>query len=304
MGILNSNYDFNKYRFFYAVAEYKSFSKAAENLYISQPAISHAIKELEEQLNTKLFIRNNKNVSLTEDGEKLLYYIKGAFDNILMGERVLKEKENDLTGIIRIGIYSHISLFMLPKIMNEFSKKYPNAKFNIYSTSNMEMLEKLRNKELDFVILQYPIFLNEQNFTEELLCELETCFYANKEFYDLYNSNHETIVEYPLILPTRGYTDINKLEEIFKNQNLILKRNYTIYCNELTKQFAKEGVGIVWGLKKSIEKELKNKELFEIPIDLPMPTTKFSIAYDKKFLNKTTEEFINYFKEEIKKISL
>lgn len=304
MGILNSNYDFNKYRFFYAVAEYKSFSKAAENLYISQPAISHAIKELEEQLNTKLFIRNNKNVSLTEDGEKLLYYIKGAFDNILMGERVLKEKENDLTGIIRIGIYSHISLFMLPKIMNEFSKKYPNAKFNIYSTSNMEMLEKLRNKELDFVILQYPIFLNEQNFTEELLCELETCFYANKEFYDLYNSNHETIVEYPLILPTRGYPDINKLEELFKNQNLILKRNYTIYCNELTKQFAKEGVGIGWGLKKSIEKELKNSELFEIPIDLPMPTTKFSIAYDKKFLNKTTEEFINYFKEEIKKISL
>ena len=304
MGILNSNYDFNKYRFFYAVAEYKSFSKAAENLYISQPAISHAIKELEEQLNTKLFIRNNKSVSLTEDGEKLLFYIKGAFDNILMGERVLKEKENDLTGIIRIGIYSHISLFMLPKVMNEFSKEYPNAKFNIYSTSNMEMLEKLRNKELDFVILQYPIFLNEQHFTEELLCELETCFYANKEFYDLYNSNHETIAEYPLILPTRGYPDINKLEELFKNQNLILKRNYTIYCNELAKQFVKEGVGIGWGLKKSIEKELKNSELFEIPIDLPMPTTKFSIAYDKNFLNKTTEEFIKYFKEEMKKISL
>lgn len=304
MGILNSNYDFNKYRFFYAVAEYKSFSKAAENLYISQPAISHAIKELEEQLNTKLFIRNNKSVVLTEDGEKLLFYIKGAFDNILMGERILKEKDDDLTGIIRIGIYSHISLFMLPKVMKKFSNKYPNAKFNIYSTSNMEMLEKLRNKELDFVILQYPIFLNEQNFTEEILCELETCFFANKKYYDLYKNQPDTIIEYPLILPTRGYSDINKLEETFKNHNLSLKRNYTIYCNELTKQFVLEGIGIGWGLKNCIEKELKNKELYEIPVDFPIPTTKFSIAYDKNFLNKTTSEFINFFKEEMKKISI
>lgn len=304
MGILNFNTDFNKYRFFYAVAEYKSFSKAAENLYISQPAISHAIKELEEQLNTKLFNRNNKNVSLTEDGEKLLYYIKEAFDNILMGERVLTEKDDDLTGIIRIGIYSHISLFMLPNLIHKFHDKYPNAKFNIYSTSNMEMIEKLRNKELDFVIMQYPIFLNEHHFKEEVLCELKTCFFSNKEYYDLYNNQPDTIVEYPLILPTRGYSDINHLEETLKSHNLILKRNYTIYCNELTKQFVKEGIGIGWGLKKTIEKELKNKELYEIPVDFPTPTTKFSIAYDPNFLNKTTEEFIKIFKEEMKKISI
>ena len=69
MGFLEINNDFNKYRFFYAVATYKSFSKAAKNLLISQPAISYAIKELEEHLGTKLFIRNTKNVELTEEGE-------------------------------------------------------------------------------------------------------------------------------------------------------------------------------------------------------------------------------------------
>ena len=115
MGIFENESDFNKYRFFYAVAECKSFSKATEYLHVSQPAISHAIKELESRLNTKLFIRNKKSVVLTDDGEKLLYYVKRAFDNLTLGERVIKEKEDDLTGVIRIGIYSHISLFIFPR---------------------------------------------------------------------------------------------------------------------------------------------------------------------------------------------
>jgi len=180
MEVFDNNIDFNKYRVFLAVAEFKSFSKAAEYLYLSQPAISHAIKELEQQLNTQLFIRNNKTVTLTEDGEKIRYYIKNAFDNISIGEKLLKEKNDDLTGVIRIGIYTHISLFMLPKVMKEFSTKYPNAKFYIYSTSNTEMIDKLKNNELDFLVLQYPIFLNDNMFKEEILCELETCFFADK----------------------------------------------------------------------------------------------------------------------------
>ena len=140
MGIFNSNYDFNKYKVFYAVAECKSFSKAAEILYISQPAVSHSIKELESQLNTKLFLRNKKDVVLTDAGEKLLYYVKNAFDNIMMAEDMLQETKDDLTGIIKIGIYSHISHFMLPNVIKKFNKKYPNAKFLIYSTSNEETL--------------------------------------------------------------------------------------------------------------------------------------------------------------------
>ena len=103
MGIYNSNIDFNKYKFFYAVAENKSFSKAAELLHISQPAISHAIKELEGQLDTKLFIREPKSVKLTENGEKLLSYVVKAFNNIIMAERELTEEKDNLTGNIRIG---------------------------------------------------------------------------------------------------------------------------------------------------------------------------------------------------------
>lgn len=300
MSFLEINNDYNKYKFFYAVAIYKSFSKAAKNLHISQPAISHAIKELEYSLDTKLFIRNTKTVELTEDGEKLLFYVREAFDNLLMGERLLQEKSDDLTGVIRIGIYSHIALFMLPNIINEFSKKYPKAKFNIYSSSHQEMVEKLRNKELDLLIMQYPIFINEQYFKEEIICELDTCFFANKKYYDLYNENHCTFSDFPLILPTRGYSDINMLEETIKSHKLVLKNNFVIYSNELARELARVGVGIGWGLKKCIEKELENKELYELPVEFEVPKAKFSIAYDKNFIDKTTINFIACLKEEIK----
>ena len=303
MGIFDSDGDFNKYRFFYAVAMCKSFSKATEYLHVSQPAISHAIKELEEQLNTKLFIRNNKNVSLTDEGEKLMHYVIKAFDNINMGEQIIKEKKDDLTGLIRIGIYSHISLFMLPKIMDKFSKIHPNAKFYVYTTSNNEMSNMLKNNELDFVIMQYPIFVRDNTFKEEVICELENCFYSNKEYYDKYIEAKGQITDFPLLLPTRGFSDINGLEETLKSKNITSTNKYTIYSTELTTKLALEGVGIGWGLKKCIQDYIDNNELYEIPVDFNIPKTKFSIAYDSNFLNNTTSKFIKFFKEEINKIS-
>jgi len=300
MDIFDSNIDINKYKVFLAVAEFSSFSKAAEYLHISQPAISHSIKELEEQLNAKLFIRNNKSVLLTEEGEKIKAYIKSALNTISLGEKSLKENVNDLNGIIRIGIYSHISLFMLPKTILEFKKTFPNAKFSIYSSSNAELIEKLKINELDFIVMQYPIFLNEKNIKEEVLCELETCFFGNKYYYDIYSSNYNNIREIPVIFPKRGFPDINKLEEILKSYNITLTHDYTSYTTQLTIELAKSGLGIGWGIKKCIEKELKNEELYELKTDFELPSSIFSIAYDERFLNKTTIEFIKLFKEKIK----
>ena len=114
MGLYDSNCDYNKYKIFYAVAEVNSFSKAAEILHISQPAISYSIRELENQLNTTLFIRENRKIKLTEDGEKLINYLRRAFNDINLAEKSIIEGKNEYQGTIRFGIYSHISLIILP----------------------------------------------------------------------------------------------------------------------------------------------------------------------------------------------
>ena len=290
MGIYNSNFDFNKYRAFYAVAECKSFSRATELLHVSQPAISRSVKELEEQLDTQLFIRGNKSVKLTENGEKLMGYVQNAFNNILMAERSITESDKELTGEIRIGIYGHISLFMLPKLIKDFVLEYPKVKFDVITSGTEVAREKLKNKEFDFVILQYPIFINDSN-----------CFFTSKKYYDLYmQNNSKRLVEYPLILPTRGYDDINSLEEMFKRKNMIATTNLRIYAIDLIKELVKKDMGIGWGLRKCVEKELKDKTFYEIPIDFMNPTTKFSIAYNEKSLDRTTLKFLEYLREYFK----
>ena len=289
MGIYSSNFDFNKYRAFFAVAEFSSFSKAAEALHISQPAISYSIKELEEQLGVKLFIRKNKSIKLTDNGQKLLNYVQKAFNNLIMAERILTENDKDLTGTVRIGLYSHISLFMIPELIKRFKKEYPSVNFDVSISSTYEIKEKLKEKEIDMIILQYPVFIEESSYTEEILCEMENCFFSGKKYYDLYIKNKNTLTEYPIILPTRGYDDINALEEVFKRQNMKI----------LSKKLALEDLGIGWGLKKCLENEIKEGKLFEIPIDFKIPKTKFSISYDKKYLNKTSEVFLRFLKDNI-----
>ena len=301
MGIFDTNYDLNKYRFFYAVATYRSFSKAAEMLYVSQPAISYAIKDLEAQLGTKLFIRDKSGVILTEKAEQLLVYVKKAFDNILMGNDVIQEETEDLSGTVRIGIYSHISLFILPDMVKEFSKKHKKAKFFIYSTSNEEMIDKLKNKELDFLVVQYPLLLDEYKFTEEFLFETETCLFSSKKYYDMYVNDKGSLEKFPIIFPLRGYPDINKLEQTLNAKNLKIERNVTGYTTELNKELAKKSVGVSWGIKKCIEKELKDHELYELPVDFELPKARFSVIYNEKLINDTTKEFIKYMKKNINK---
>lgn len=301
MGIYNSNCDFNKYKIFYAVAESKSFSKAADVLHISQPAISYAIRELEDTLKTKLFIRERNGVKLTDDGEKLMFYAQKALYSLITAEKIITEREEEVTGLVRIGIYSHISLFMLPKIIKDFVSIHPGAKFSIYQSSNHDLKEKLKHRELDFIIMQYPIFLSDTSFREEIICELDTCFYGTKSMYDKYKEVNEDTV-YPLILPFDGYADIDSLEEKLKRNNIKFNNQFRSYASETVKELVKEDLGIGWGLKRSIESELNNLELYEIPIKLENPKTIYSIAYEEKFLNNTTFEFLKYFKENIDKV--
>lgn len=299
MGIYDSNCDYNKYKVFYAVAEYNSFSKAAEILHISQPAISYAIKELESQLSTKLFIRENRKIKLTNDGEKLMYYLTRAFNDINIAERILKENKKEYMGLVKIGIYEHISLVILPDLLDKFVKKYPNVKFEILTSSSSELKEKLKNRELDFIITQYPLLMDGSHvFIEEKLFELENCFFATKEIYDSYIE--KTKEEFQLILPFRGYVDIDLLDGLLATTNIRVKNNYRIYTFELTRKLVLKNLGIGWGPRKCIESELKNGILHEIFFDFETPTTKFSIAYNDKALNDTCKEFIKELKKLLK----
>lgn len=301
MEIIENNIDLNAYKTFYVVAQWKSFSKAASELYISQPAVSYSIKKLEEELNTKLFIRLNKGIKLTDAGEKLKLYVENAFNNIIAGCNELKDSGEKLSGEINIGIHSNIGTFLLPKIVKRFIEKYPNAKINIYNSTTKEMFNK---HQIDILILHFSIYNSEDsNIYEEELFTCDSCFFGVKKYYDSFLiSNKQNIVfDCPLLLPLKGFTTSNSLEKVFKKHNLILSSNIYLYTTEMLVSLAKEGIGVGWALKDCITEELSNGNLYEIPLDIELPKMEFSVAYDKNTINKTALEFAKHLINEVKK---
>lgn len=302
MDIFKNNIDFNLYKIFYAVATFKSFSQAAEALYVTQPSVSYSIKKLEEDLGIKLFIRLNKSIKLTDQGEKLLFYIENAFNNIVIGYKALKESADELTGEISIGIHSNIGTFLLPKYVKMFLTLYPNVKISIHNSRSGELKQKMQEGSLDLLILHYPIFTDSENYEEYKILSCESCFFGIKKFYDSFvlSQKDKLLIEYPLLLPLKGFVTSNALDKVFKNNNMILKSNIYLYTTEMIVSLAKEGLGIGWALKKCIEKELEDGVFFEIPVNMQMPKIDLGLAYNKKNINRTALVFVEFLLEQIK----
>ena len=158
------NIDFELYRIFYTVANNKNITKASIELNISQPAISKSIKNLEEQLGGKLFVRTKRGVILTEEGKEFYNYIKQAIEYISNAESKFTELINLETGCIRIGIGSTLTKEFLLPYLEEFHKLYPKIDIEIVTNMSSELFPKLRNGLIDIIILN----LNEKNYGKDI----------------------------------------------------------------------------------------------------------------------------------------
>lgn len=116
----------NLYRVFYICAKCDSFVEASRKLYVSQPAVSKQIKNLEDLLGTKLFYRNNNGLRLTKDGKQLYDYIEKSYNYLMAAEKIIKENNNLEFGTIVIGAPAHIASFYLLEFIEKFQTKSPN----------------------------------------------------------------------------------------------------------------------------------------------------------------------------------
>ena len=140
-----SNVNLNLYRIFCKVAQSKSYSEAAEKLRLSVPNISVQISNLEEQLNLKLFNRENKGVTLTEDGKELYDVVNKAISGFDFAEKLAKDKNDISSGNIRIGCPSHLTSYFLMKKIEEVKKDFPKLGVTIIcEVDNEKMLELLK----------------------------------------------------------------------------------------------------------------------------------------------------------------
>lgn len=292
---INQNIDLNLYKTFCAVAENKSFSKAAEKIFISQPAISYNIKELEKNLNVKLFYRTSKGVTLTQEGENLYYYIKNAYDFIYLGEQSVRDSQEILYGNIRIGVPAHIGMFYLSDKIEDFHKKYPNIKFYIQNRSTADMVYMLERHQLDFIIDSYPIDKCNVKLNIKKIVSLNTVFIGKTDYVN--NNNFESIdkekiEKLPLILPNSNTSTRKKFNQIFEKDKISPNPIMEVSTTEMTLEILKKGIGIGWLIEDTVKKELSSNEFKKIKTNIKLPKIDIGIAYIDNFLTYAPKRFI------------
>ena len=166
----------SNYHNFYEVARCGSISKAAQQLFISQPALSKSIKKLEEALNVRLFIRSSKGVILTPEGKLLWEYVQKAFSSLDAAEHQLARMASPDAGSLRIGVSATLCRYMLLPYLSGFISAHPGIHISISCQSTNETLELLESDAIDIGLVGKPEHLRDITYYD--LDEIEDIFVA------------------------------------------------------------------------------------------------------------------------------
>lgn len=295
------NIDLNAYKTFYLVAKYKSFTKASQELFISQPAVTQTIKKLEDQLNIELFNRSaNGKITLTAAGEVVYYYAEKIF-NLAVANKIIVQQAKDASfEVINIGVPTHIGSFYLVKYLKMFNEKYPNVKFNIINKKSDEMIIMLKKRELDVVI-----DTNMNDFRDDLIStikilDLDSCFVCSEKYKNIARKEKielNELMRYPLILPGETTSNRKMIDYKFKEKGITLKPLIEANSSSISRQLIIEGIGIGWMIKEFVQEDIDKHILYELNVNFEQVLTPVSIAYNKKFNHDIIKEFIKIFKQ-------
>lgn len=187
----------NNYVIFHTVAKAGNISKAANQLYISQPAISKAISKLEEELGNALFNRSSRGVTLTEEGQVLYEYVERAFDSLNMGEENLKNYKELGIGHIRIGVSTSLCKHILLDYLKDFIRENPNIKFSIDCHSTVNTIKLLRNENIDIGLIcntELP-----KGIVYSPVKEIHDVFVASPEYLDNFYERNGNALDYVIM---------------------------------------------------------------------------------------------------------
>ena len=259
------------------IAKSGSLSSAAKTLFISQPAITLQIKNLENQLGINLFTRTKHGVILTSEGKILFNYIKSGMECISNGENAILNLKNLDTGTIRIGVSTTICRYILMPYLENFHKKYPKIDIQINNNISNNLIKELKNGNLDILIMFLPLETKDLNIIP--IAEVQDIFVGNKKYYDLTKGkiNFKDLKEYPLILPSLSSSSRIHLNKYLKENNYAINHKLEVVSYSLIVDLIKAGFGIGYATKEFIMNEL-NKTLYEIKVNSNIPKRTIVIA--------------------------
>ncbi|QFF98416.1 LysR family transcriptional regulator [Psychrobacillus glaciei] len=269
------------YKVFCKVGKSESFSKAAKELYMTQPAVSQAIMQLERELDIRLFNRTPKGVSLTNEGTLLFEYANSALNLIHVGEEKILEFKNLTTGELNIGVGDTISRYFLLPYLEAFHNKYPNIKFKIVNGTTLELCSILKSGRVDIAICNFPI---DDSTLELIPCnEVHDIFVCGEKYKELLSTstNLEELVNHPLILLEPKSVSRNYVENYLLSKGIQVSPEFELGSHDLLLEFAKINLGVACVTKEFSLEYLDKGILFEIQLEEEIPKRNIGVCFLK-----------------------
>lgn len=281
------------YKIFCAVGKRNSFSQAAKDLYMTQPAVSQAMMQLESELEIRLFNRTPKGVSLTVEGSLLFEYANSAINLIQAGEEKILEFKNLTTGELKIGVGDTISRHFLLPYLEAFHTRYSNIKFKIVNGTTLELCALLKAGEVDIAICNFPL--------EDPTLELKPCIDIHDIFVCGEGYKHllgkkvslQEVVKQPLILLEPNSNSRKYVEDFMISKGIKISPEFELGSHELLLEFAKINLGVACVTKEFSEEYLENGLLYEVKLTEDIPKRSIGICYLKSVpLSPASTKFV------------
>lgn len=288
---------------FVHIAEGGSFSRAARELFLTQPTISAHISSLEKELNARLFVRNTKEVSLSEEGKVLYAYAKQMVALQKKIEHTFDVNAEDEKQCITIAASSVPAQYLLPVILTRYSEKYPDKQFHIMETDSARVVEQVVNHEVDVGFTGTVLDKKHCKYIPFYRDELIIITPNNEKFRKLKECEGDAgwIEKEPLIMREEGSGTRKEAEKQLKKNGIDLEKLNVVASienQETIKKSVSGGLGVSIISRLAAEEELKEGRLLEFSIMPEEDRRDINVVYNKNFhLSHSSERFVKVVKD-------
>jgi DNA-binding transcriptional LysR family regulator len=241
--------DSRKLEYFVEVATAGSFTRAAEKLLIAQPALSRAIRKLEEELQLVLFDRSENSAILTPEGKVLLGHARSILGRMEEAREEMEELRGLERGEITVGLPSMFGIAYFPSIIKEFQKRYPKLRISVVEEGTLQVRSLIEQKKVDLGITSVEPTTPDLDITPLLIDEMVACFPIGHPLADRKSVTLQELLHEPLILFKEGYFQRELLLEASRKANIELNAIFTTNQLSLIRSLVIEGVGVTLFLR-------------------------------------------------------
>lgn len=283
---------------FHTVARLMSFTKAAEALHMTQPAVTFQVRQLEEQFNTRLFDRGRNRISLTAAGARVFEYADRIFELYAEMEQGVRELTGDISGSLTIGASTTIAEYMLPTLLGDFKKRYPEIGIHLKVSNSEGIVSLVERNAIDLGVVESPV-TNRHLVVET--CKQDELVAIVPPDHDLANQEGRVacrrVLEYPFICREEGSGTrevINDYLDEMVGGSGALKVAMELGSPEAVKGAVEVGMGVSIVSKATVQKELKLGSLVALRLEPPLFRPLSFVHQKHKFRIRVMEELLEF----------